>query len=83
MTAFNFYSTAEEVTHGLDLSGQTFLVTGANSGLGKETIRVLALRGANIVACARTTEKAQNALTDLGIKGVSVACELADLQSVS
>ncbi|RMF97965.1 MAG: oxidoreductase, partial [Gammaproteobacteria bacterium] len=38
-------STAEEVTEGLDLSGKTALITGANSGLGYETMRVLAMRG--------------------------------------
>ena len=41
-------STAEEVTAGMDLSGKTALVTGCNSGLGYETMRVLALRGAHV-----------------------------------
>lgn len=79
---FGFHSTAEEVTEGLDLSGQTWLVTGSNSGLGYETIRVLALRGANIIAAARTEEKAQQAMNKLGIDGVALACELSDLSSV-
>lgn len=79
---FGFHSTAEEVTEGFDLSGQTWLVTGSNSGLGYETIRVLALRGANIIAAARTEEKAQQAMKKLGIDGVALACELSDLSSV-
>ena len=82
MTAFNFHSTAEEVTYKQDLTGKTYLVTGSNSGLGKETIRILALRGAKIVACARNTDKATAALKELGIKGIPVACDLADLHSV-
>lgn len=45
MTPFNFHSTAEEVTANLDLTGQTFLITGVNSGLGKESARVLGMRG--------------------------------------
>ena len=49
MTEFNFHSTAEDVTEGLDLKGQKWLVTGCNSGLGLETIRVLAMRGAHIL----------------------------------
>ena len=44
---FGFESTAEAVTVGLDLTGRTALVTGCNSGLGYETMRVLALRGAH------------------------------------
>ena len=82
MQQFNFHSTAAEVTDGLDLTGQTFVVTGSNSGLGKESIRVLALRGASIIACARTVEKAQSAMDELGIQGTPIACDLADLHSV-
>ena len=58
---FGKESTAEEVTAGLDLSGKTALVTGANSGLGYETMRVLALRGAHVIGTARTQEKANTA----------------------
>ncbi len=83
MTRFNFYSTAEDVTENLDLTGQTFVVTGSNSGLGKESIRVLALRGANIIACARTIAKAQTAMNELGIDGTPIACDLADLSSIT
>jgi len=79
---FGFQSTAEEVTEGLDLTGQTWLVTGVNSGLGYETTRVLALRGARVIGAARTEAKAQDALNALEIDGVAVACELADLVSV-
>ena len=59
---FGKSSTAEEVTAGIDLMGKTALVTGANSGLGFETMRVLALRGAHVIAVARTMEKAQKGL---------------------
>ena len=80
--AFGFDSTAEQVTDGVDLSGRTYLVTGSNSGLGYETARVLALRGARILAAARTTAKAQSAIDELGIDGVAIACDLSDLASV-
>lgn len=79
---FGFDSTAEQVTEGLDLRGQTWLVTGANSGLGLETTRVLALRGARIIATARTEAKAAEALRQARAQGTAVACELADLGSV-
>ncbi len=50
-------STAEEVTAGIDLTGMTAVVTGCNSGIGFETMRVLALRGAHVIGTARTREK--------------------------
>ena len=79
---FDFHSTAESVTEGLDLRGQTWLVTGSNSGLGLETARVLSLRGAKIIAAARTQEKAAQTLKNNDISGVPVSCELSDLDSV-
>jgi len=79
---FGAKSTAEEVTQGIDLTGQTWLITGCNSGLGYETARVLALRGAHIIGLSRTVDKAAAALSELGIEGTPVACELSDLDSV-
>ena len=55
---FGAKSTAEEVTADLDLHGKTALVTGCNSGLGYETMRVLAKRGAHVIGTGRTIEKA-------------------------
>lgn len=81
-SGFGYGSTAEEVTKGLDLSGRTFLVTGSNSGLGFETARVLALRGARVVAAARTAEKARTACAGPGREIIPVACELSDPASV-
>ena len=54
-------STAEQVTEGMDLTGKTALVTGCNSGIGYECMRVLALRGAHVIGIARTLEKAETA----------------------
>ncbi|HSY39004.1 MAG TPA: SDR family NAD(P)-dependent oxidoreductase, partial [Polyangia bacterium] len=75
-------TTAEEATAGCDLAGKTVLVTGCNSGLGLETIRALALRGARVLATARTVEKARDACA--GLKGdfLPLACELSDPASV-
>lgn len=53
-SGFGSNSTAEDVTAGLSLTGRTFLVTGAGSGLGRETVRVLAKRGARVLALGRT-----------------------------
>ncbi len=79
---FGYSSTAEEVSKGLNLKGKTYLVTGCNSGLGKETARVLALRGAQVFVTARTTEKAKEVLAELGGQGKAFACELSDPKSV-
>ena len=77
-SGFGYNSTAEEVTEGLDLTGQTWLVTGCNSGLGEETIRVLAMRGAQVVGAARTLEKATAAVSALGNDPIPLACELSE-----
>lgn len=75
-------TTALEATEGLDLTGQSMLVTGCNSGIGRETMRVLGLRGAHVVALARTEDKARDALASVGASGTPVACELAEPASV-
>ncbi|XP_068659896.1 short-chain dehydrogenase TIC 32, chloroplastic-like isoform X2 [Aristolochia californica] len=54
---FASFSTAELVTEGIDGSHLTAIVTGTTSGIGKETVRVLALRGVTVVMTARCTEK--------------------------
>ena len=78
----NKRSTAEAITEGIDLSGKTALVTGVNSGIGTETMRVLALRGARVLGTARTLDKAQAACADMPGEVVPLACELTDLDSV-
>ena len=55
-----FHTTAEEATKSLDLQNKTIVVTGANSGLGLETVRVLSLRGATVIGMARTIDKAKS-----------------------
>ncbi len=85
MTDFSFSSTAEDVTEGVDLSGKTVAITGCNSGLGMESARVLALRGAHIVGLARTRQKARAAFDQLGLdeeKTTAIACELSEPSSV-
>lgn len=79
---FGFATTADEVTAGLDLTGKHLLVTGATSGLGEASARVLAQRGARIFAAARTTEKAEALCRTLTGAPVPVACDLADPASV-
>jgi NAD(P)-dependent dehydrogenase (short-subunit alcohol dehydrogenase family) len=75
-------STAEEVTQGIDLAGQTALVTGANSGIGYETARVLALRGAHVICAARNQEKADATSASISGNTSALAFDLADWSSI-
>lgn len=79
---FDKHSTAEDVTAGMDLAGMTALVTGCNSGLGLETMRVLAMRGAHVIGTARTTEKAEAACAGVDGKTTPLAVELTDLPGI-
>ena len=60
-TRFNRDTTADEIVAGIDLAGKRFLVTGASSGLGQETARVLASRGAQIILAVRSHAKGRAA----------------------
>ncbi|XP_016505838.1 short-chain dehydrogenase TIC 32, chloroplastic [Nicotiana tabacum] len=52
-SGLSYNSTAGEVTQGIDGSGLTAIVTGASSGIGSETSRVLALRGVHVIMAVR------------------------------
>lgn len=81
-SGFGYGSTAEDVSEGLDLSGRRYLVTGSNSGIGAETARVLALRGATVLCGARSQSKADETAKALSPLAIGVACELSEPASV-
>lgn len=81
-SAFGEDSTAEDVTTGLDLTGKIAVVTGCTSGIGYETMRVLALRGAYVIGTGRTMERAQEACRSVRGLTTPVALELSDFSSV-
>lgn len=47
------------------LQGRVFIVTGANSGLGKETVRGLAIRKARIIMACRDMTKTKATIKDI------------------
>jgi NAD(P)-dependent dehydrogenase (short-subunit alcohol dehydrogenase family) len=81
-SGYGFASTAEVVTQGIALKGRDILVTGSTSGLGLETVRVLAQRGARVFATGRTKEKANAARERVPGVIVPVECELSNPASV-
>lgn len=81
-SGFGSESTAEEVTASMNLSGFTALVTGCNSGLGLETMRVLALRGAHVIGAARNMEKAEAACDSVEGHTTPLVVELTDLDGI-
>jgi NAD(P)-dependent dehydrogenase (short-subunit alcohol dehydrogenase family) len=60
-TSFGATSTTDDVLKGVDLHGKRILVTGVSAGLGVETARALAARGAHVVGAARDLAKAETA----------------------
>jgi len=69
-----------------DLAGKTYVITGANSGIGLEAAKLLGAGGGNIVMACRSLEKAEAAQRELArdAKGeVSlVQLDLSDMASI-
>lgn len=80
MTGFTAVSVAGQ-------AGKCFLVTGANTGIGYETTRVLAARGARVLMACRSEDKARLAMEHIrmevpGANLAFVPLDQADLFSV-
>jgi nucleoside-diphosphate-sugar epimerase len=87
--AFGFVTNTDEVLAGIDLHGTRVLVTGVSAGLGVETARALAPRGAEVVGAARDLAKAAQATGAVraaaeaaGGRFEMLELDLADLSSV-
>ena len=84
--AFGHDTTTDEVLEGIDLTGKTALVTGASGGLGAETARALASKGASVTLAVRNVAKGeevgQSIRESTGSAIDVVELELSSLDSV-
>nr|WP_315402017.1 SDR family NAD(P)-dependent oxidoreductase [uncultured Duganella sp.] len=87
-TQFDAKSTADQVLAGVDLKGKRFLITGVSSGIGLETARALAARGASVVGAVRDVAAAQAATAPIRAAAAQaggglelIALDLASLRS--
>ncbi|XP_042144208.1 retinol dehydrogenase 12 [Ixodes scapularis] len=66
----------------VDMSGKTVIITGSNTGIGKETARELARRNARVILACRNQDKARDAAEDIfKTTGRHVVCMQLDLCS--
>lgn len=87
MGGFGWESTTDEVLAGKDLSGRTVFVTGANSGLGQETARAMASRGAHVIMAGRDQAKLDEAVAAIVAQHAkaqldTITLDLASLESI-
>tara|TARA_R110002020_G_scaffold134252_36_gene299745 strand:+ start:9298 stop:10251 length:954 start_codon:yes stop_codon:yes gene_type:complete len=80
-SAFGAESTADEVLANRDLNGKRFFITGAAGGIGLETARALASRGAAIVGAVRNIQKAEQAASIMRRTGADLELVEVDLAS--
>lgn len=87
MSGFGETSTTDDVLAGVNLTGKTVFITGGNSGLGLETGRAMAAKGAHVVLAGRDQAKLDEAvatikadITDANLE--TIVCDLGSLDSV-
>lgn len=74
--------TVGKCTSKADMTGKTVIITGSNTGIGKETARQLALRNARVILACRNQVKAKEAAEDIKRStGRDVDCMQLDLCS--
>ncbi|RNJ62426.1 MAG: SDR family NAD(P)-dependent oxidoreductase [Porphyrobacter sp. IPPAS B-1204] len=87
MSEFGWASTTDEVLDGKDLRGLTVFITGANSGLGQETARAMASKGAHIIMAGRDQAKLDDAAAAIhaevpGAQLDTITVDLTSLENI-
>ncbi|XP_069677647.1 WW domain-containing oxidoreductase isoform X1 [Periplaneta americana] len=76
---FDGSTMALQVLHGRDLAGKVAIITGANTGIGFETARSMALHGCTVVFACRDAKKSQEAISKIKAERVNASCEFIEL----
>merc|ERR1719464_366788 len=89
MSKFNSYTTSKQALDGIDLTGKTAIVTGCNTGIGKQTAKTLYEHGCDVIMACRNTTAAEEARSDIINSSAAstatievFALDLSSLQSV-
>lgn len=64
-TKFNHETTTDQVLENIDLKGKRILITGGSSGLGAESARALASKGAEVIITARNMDKVKSVIESI------------------
>lgn len=64
------------------MQGKNILVTGASSGIGKETALYLAKQGATVILAARNQTRLKEVKDAIGEHAYSYICDLSQLESI-
>ena len=82
--AYGAETTTDEVLEGVDLTGKRIVITGTSSGLGEESARALAAKGASVTMAARNPEKNQAAAERIraSVPGADLELRTLDLGSL-
>lgn len=65
-----------------EIANKVVLITGASSGIGEATARVLAERGARVVLGARRTDRLEKLVEDIRAAGGTAECRTLDVTSL-
>jgi len=62
---FNAYTNSREAINGVDLSNKVAIITGCNTGIGKETAKRMYQQGCTVIMACRNAAKAEAAKQDI------------------